>query len=255
MKKWEELPAEMQNEQVRYYYETLKKRRFSLALKRVFDIVVSTVLLIFLFPLFLILAIAIKIDSRGPVFYRQERITRYGKVFRIHKFRTMVDNADEKGTLVTVKNDSRVTRVGKMIRECRLDEISQLIDVFVGNMTFVGTRPEVVKYVDRYLPIMRATLLLPAGITSEASILYKDEEKLLDGADNVDNVYVEKVLPGKMYYNLRSIEKFSFWCDIATMFKTVFAVLGKKYEADAVGEEEFCLLIKNIDNSRKNDRS
>ncbi len=245
MKKWDELPLEMQTEEVRHYYEALKKKSSSLICKRIFDIIVSAFLLIILLPVFLVLALAIKIDSPGPVFYRQERVTRYGKHFRIHKFRTMVDNADKKGTLVTVKNDSRVTRVGKLIRECRLDEISQLIDVFLGDMTFVGTRPEVVKYVDRYAPVMRATLLLPAGVTSEASILYKDEDKLLEGAVNVDDAYVEKVLPAKMYYNLRSIENFSFVGDIGTMFKTVFAVLGKKYPSDPAAEEEFAKRLKN----------
>lgn len=111
-------------------------------------------------------------------------------------------------------------------------------------MTFVGTRPEVVKYVERYAPVMMATLLLPAGVTSEASILYRDEDKLLDGAENVDDVYVEKVLPGKMYYNLKSIERFGFLRDMETMFKTVFAVMGKNYEADKVGEAEFRALIE-----------
>lgn len=243
MKKWDELPAEMRTEEVRYYYDILCKKKFSLAMKRLFDIVVSALMLVVLSPVFLILAIAIKIDSPGPVFYRQERVTTYGKRFHIHKFRTMVENADKKGSLVTIKNDSRVTRVGSLIRKCRLDEISQLIDVFFGDMTFVGTRPEVVKYVDRYAPVMMATLLLPAGVTSEASILYKDEAKLLDGAEDVDDVYVEKVLPGKMYYNLKSIEKFSFWRDISTMFKTIFAVLGKEYQADEKGEAEFLASI------------
>ena len=234
----------MQTEEVRWYYDILCKKKFSLAMKRLFDIVVSALMLVILSPLFLILAIAIKIDSRGPVFYRQERVTQYGKRFRIHKFRTMVNNADKKGSLVTVKNDSRVTRVGKLIRKCRIDEISQLIDVFLGDMSFVGTRPEVVKYVDRYAPAMMATLLLPAGVTSEASILYKDEDKLLDGAENVDDVYVERVLPGKMYYNLKSIEAFGFWKDIGTMFKTVFAVLGKEYEGDYFPVEEEVEILK-----------
>ncbi len=243
LKKWEQLPTEMQTAEVKKYYDILAKKKGSLIMKRIFDIVISLIMLIILFPIFLILAIAIKIDSKGPVFYRQERVTTYGRRFKIHKFRTMVNNADKKGTLVTVKNDSRVTRVGKLIRKCRLDEVSQLIDVFLGDMTFVGTRPEVVKYVDRYAPIMMATLLLPAGVTSEASILYKDEDTLLDGVENTDDVYVEKVLLGKMYYNLKSIEKFSFWRDIGTMFKTVFAVLGKDYEADEVGEAEFAASI------------
>lgn len=229
MKKWDGLPAEMRTEEVRYYYDILCKKKFSLAMKRLFDVVVSSFMLVVLSPVFLILAIAIKIDSPGPVFYRQERVTTYGKRFRIHKFRTMVNNADIKGSLVTVKNDSRVTRVGSLIRKCRLDEISQLIDVFFGDMTFVGTRPEVVKYVEKYKPEYMATLLLPAGITSEASIRYKDEAELLEAADDVDRVYIEEVLPGKMKFNLQSIKEFSFWGDIATMFRTVFAVLGKDY--------------------------
>ncbi|MBE6584714.1 MAG: sugar transferase [Ruminococcaceae bacterium] len=228
LKKWEKLPPEMQTEEVRKYYDILKKKRVSLFFKRAFDIVVSLIMLIVLSPLFLILAIAIKIDSRGPVFYRQVRVTQYNKRFRIFKFRSMVQNAD-KGSLVTVGNDSRVTRVGKLVRKCRLDEISQLIDVFRGKMTFVGTRPEVPKYTEQYTPEMMATLLLPAGVTSIASIMYKDEDELLDGVEDTDKVYVQKVLPAKMRYNLYAIEHFSFFGDIGTMFKTVFAVLGKKY--------------------------
>lgn len=244
MKKWDELPVEMQTEEIRYYYDILCKKKFNLVMKRLFDIFVSAIMLVVLSPVFLILAIAIKVDSPGPVFYRQERVTTYGKRFLIHKFRTMVNNADKKGSLVTVKNDSRMTRVGHLIRKCRLDEISQLIDVFIGDMTFVGTRPEVVKFVNRYAPVMMATLLLPAGVTSEASVLYKDEDKLLDGIENVDDVYVEKVLSRKMYYNLRSIENFNFISDIGTIFKTVFAVLGKDYEADKAGEEKFAKIVQ-----------
>lgn len=228
MRKWDHLPAEMQTDDVRYYYDILKRRRFSLIIKRAFDIVVSLIMLVILSPVFLLLAIAIKIDSRGPVFYRQERVTRYGKRFRIHKFRTMIQNAD-KGLQVTVKNDARVTRVGKLIRKFRLDEISQLLDVLSGNMTFVGTRPESVKYTEAYTSKMMATLLLPAGITSLASIYYKDEADLLDGADDADKAYVEKILPAKMYYNLKAIETFGFWSDIKIMFMTFFAVLGKEY--------------------------
>ena len=231
LKKWEKLPPEMQTEEVRKYYDILRKKRFSLFFKRVFDIIVSGLMLLILFPIFLILAIAIKIDSRGPVFYRQVRITQYNKKFRIFKFRSMVQNAD-KGSQVTVKGDARVTRVGKLVRKCRLDEISQLIDVFRGKMTFVGTRPEVPKYTEQYTPEMMATLLLPAGVTSLASIYYKDEAELLDGCDDTDKVYVEQVLPGKMKYNLRAIEKFSFFGDIKVMFMTVFAVLGKEYRED-----------------------
>lgn len=237
IRKWEKLPADMQTAQVRKYYEILRKKNVSLFFKRVFDVVVSAIMLVILSPLFLILAIAIKIDSRGPVFYRQERVTQYGKRFRIFKFRSMVENAD-KGSQVTVDHDLRITRVGKLIRKCRLDEISQLIDVFRGTMTFVGTRPEVPKYVERYTPEMKATLLLPAGVTSLASIYYKDEAELLDGAEDTDKVYVDKILPAKMYYNLKAIERFGFWRDIKTMFMTVFAVLGKEYNGDYVSPEE-----------------
>lgn len=227
IKKWEKLPPEMQNEAVRPYYEKLRKKNFSLFWKRVFDFFVSTLMLIILLPLFLILAIAIKIDSRGPVFFRQERVTQYGKKFRIFKFRTMVNNADKKGSQVTVSNDKRITKVGKFIRKCRLDEVSQLIDVWRGTMSFVGTRPEVPKYVERYTDEMMATLLLPAGVTSEASIKFKDEDELLKDAENVDDTYVEVVLPQKMEYNFQSLKSYGFWRDIGTMFKTVFAVLKR----------------------------
>lgn len=227
LKKWEKLPDILRIPEVKEYYDILKKKQISMLFKRIFDIVVSFIMLIALSPVFLILAIAIKLDSKGPVFYRQVRVTKYGRKFRIFKFRTMVQNADKIGTQVTVKGDSRVTKVGSVIRKYRLDEICQLIDVFRGTMTFVGTRPEVPKYVDAYTPEMMATLLLPAGVTSEASIFYKDEEKLLDGAEDTDKTYIEKVLPDKMKYNLASIKKFSFWGDIAIMFKTVGAVLWK----------------------------
>ena len=229
--KWEQLPREMQTEEVRKYYDILKKKKVSLFFKRAFDLVMSVIALIVLSPVYLILAIAIKIDSPGPVFYRQERVTQYGKRFRIHKFRTMVQNAD-KGSQVTVNNDSRITRVGKVIRDCRLDEIAQLIDVIQGTVTLVGVRPESPKFVAAYTDEMMATLLLPAGVTSLASIYYKDEAKLLDGVEDTDKVYIEKILPGKMYYNLKGIEQFSFWSDIKVMLMTVFAVLGKEYKGD-----------------------
>lgn len=229
---WDKLPDNMQTDAVRPYYEALKKQTLSLFFKRLFDIVVSALMLIILSPFFLILAIAIKIDSAGPVFYRQVRVTQYGKSFRIFKFRSMVSNADKIGTQVTVSNDSRITRVGRFIRNFRLDELCQLIDVFRGTMTFVGTRPEVPKYVDSYTPEMMATLLLPAGVTSEASILYKDEAELLDKAEDADKVYVAEVLPAKMIYNLQSLKNFSFLSDIATMFRTVLAVLGKDYSKE-----------------------
>ena len=227
LKKWEALPDNLRTDAVRPYYDLLAKRKGSLLLKRCFDVVVSALMLLVLSPVFLVLAIAIKLDSPGPVFYRQVRVTQYGKEFRIFKFRSMVSDADKRGSLVTVSGDSRITRVGGFIRKCRLDELCQLIDILRGTMTFVGTRPEVPKYVAAYTPEMMATLLLPAGVTSEASILYKDEAELLDAAEDVDAVYIREVLPGKMKYNLDALKNFSFFSDIATMFRTVFAVLGK----------------------------
>ncbi|MBM6804640.1 sugar transferase, partial [Mediterraneibacter glycyrrhizinilyticus] len=187
--------------------------------------IVACLLLIVLSPVLVVLSVLIKVDSEGPIFFRQVRVTRYGKPFRIFKFRTMVNNADKIGTQVTTKGDARVTRVGRKLRGCRLDELPQLINIVTGDMTFVGTRPEVEKYVAKYTDEMKATLLLPAGVTSMASIEYKDEEKLLESADNADEVYVDKILPEKMKYNLEAIEKFSFWQDLRTMAATVIAVI------------------------------
>ena len=228
--KWEELPQNMQTPEVLEYYNILKKKKFSLFFKRLFDFTVSLIMLIILSPVFLVLAVAIKLDSPGPVFYRQVRVTQYGKKFRIFKFRSMVSNADKIGTQVTVCNDRRITKVGKLIRKCRLDEICQLIDILRGTMTFVGTRPEVPKYVESYTPEMMATLLLPAGVTSLASIMYKDEDELLSGAEDTDKTYIEDVLPGKMKYNLQAISNYSFFDDIKIMFMTIFTVLGKEYK-------------------------
>lgn len=224
LKKWEELPENMKNDYVRKYYDILYAKRISLFAKRIFDIIFGVLVLVILSPVFLVISIAIKLDSRGPIMFRQTRITQYGKKFRIFKFRTMVTNAEKIGTQVTTKNDSRITKVGKTLRKYRLDEIPQLLNVIEGDMSFVGTRPEVVKYVERYSQEMMATLLLPAGITSEASINYKDEEQLLASAIDADETYINEVLPGKMKYNLESLENFSFFGDIRTMFRTVFAM-------------------------------
>lgn len=225
MKKWSELPQNMQTDAVKVYYDILKSKTASLILKRIFDIIVSSVLIVICSPIMLILAICIKIDSKGPVMFRQRRVTTYNRVFRIFKFRTMVNDAEKKGTQVTTNNDPRVTKVGKIIRGCRLDELPQLFNVFLGDMTFVGTRPEVEKYVAEYTDEMMATLLLPAGITSVASIKYKDEERLLQAAENTDEVYIKEVLPEKMKYNLEALKNFSFFGDIKIMFQTVLAVM------------------------------
>lgn len=225
LKNWNKLPEYMRTDEVRPYYDLLQRKKISLFFKRVFDIVVSLIMIILCSPILLIISILIVKDSKGGVFYRQERVTQYGRVFRIFKFRTMVQNADQIGTQVTVSNDSRITKIGSKLRNCRLDELPQLFNIFLGDMTFVGTRPESVHYVKSYTNEMYATLLLPAGVTSEASIQYKDEADLLDQADDVDSVYINEVLPEKMKYNLNSIKEFSFFKEIATMFRTVFAVL------------------------------
>lgn len=227
--KYEDLPESMKNDSVKKYYDILAKKKFSLAIKRIFDIIFSLLLLILLLPVLVLLAIAIKIDSKGPVFYRQERITKNGKSFRIFKFRTMVQNADKIGSLVTVGNDSRITRIGKVIRKIRLDELPQLINILKGEMSFVGTRPEVKKYVEKYTDEMMATLLMPAGVTSYASIMYKDEDEVISNLQKsgktVDEIYIKDVLPEKMKYNLEYIRKFSFGYDIRLCFKTVIGVL------------------------------
>lgn len=230
LRKWDDLPKFMKCDEVKEYYDILIQHKMSLKLKRVFDLIVSIILIIICaFPM-IIIAVMIVVDSKGGIFYRQERVTAYGKKFKIHKFRTMIENADKIGSTVTINEDSRVTRVGKFLRKYRLDELPQLLDVIVGDMTFVGTRPECAKYVKRYTPKMRATLLLPAGITSEASIHYKNEAALLDLADDIDKVYVEKILPNKMKYNLESIRRFNIFGEILTMLRTVFVVIEKVNE-------------------------
>ena len=225
MKKWNELPEDLRISEAKEYYDILQCHKISLLAKRIFDIIVAGILLILLFPVFLALSLMIKLDSQGPVIFKQVRITTYGRKFKIYKFRTMVNNADKMGTQVTTKGDVRVTRIGKFLRKCRLDELPQLINILKGDMTFVGTRPEVEKYVVHYTNEMKATLLLPAGVTSRTSIEYKDEKRLLENAENADEVYINQVLPEKMEYNLKSIKNFSIVEDIKTMFATVFAVI------------------------------
>lgn len=228
--KWDELPGFMRTAEVRPYWEILWRRRGQLWLKRLFDFSAALIALVLLAVPMAFIALWIRLDGPGPVIYRQERVTTYGRRFRIHKFRTMVTDAERIGAAVTVVGDPRITRAGKTLRHLRLDELPQLIDVIRGDMSFVGTRPETVKFVERYKPVYYATLLMPAGITSEASIRYKDEDRLLEAAADVDKVYLEKVLPAKMAWNLESIERFRFLREILTMLRTVFAVFGKEYE-------------------------
>ena len=230
LKKWEDLPEFMRVDEVKPYWEALCRKKVQLFLKKVFDLIAAFILFVLLLIPMLVIAIVIKLDSQGSVFYRQERVTAYGKRFRIHKFRTMVTNAERIGTAVTVGNDSRITKAGSRLRKVRLDELPQIIDVLQGNMSFVGTRPEAIKYVEKYEPEWYATLLQPAGITSECSIHFKDEDKLLDNAYDVDKVYMERVLPEKMRWNLESIKSFSFARDLKTMLRTLATVLGKDYE-------------------------
>lgn len=221
MKSFDKLPKQFQCEEVKYYYDILSKKTGSLVLKRITDLIFAVMLLVLLIIPIIIIAVAVKATSKGPVFYRQVRVTTYGRNFKILKFRTMVENADKIGSLVTTDSDSRVTKVGRFLRKYRLDELPQIFNVLSGSMSVVGTRPEVPKYVEQYKPEYLATLLIPAGITSLASIMYKDEEKLLSSEQDVDKVYIEKILPEKMKYNLQYTENFGFRSDLKLMLKTV----------------------------------
>lgn len=229
LKEFKELPKEMQNDSVLKYYDILKQKKIMLLLKRFLDFIGSLILLILLSPILIILAILIKIDSKGPVFYRQERVTTNGKIFKIFKFRTMIQDADKRGALITGKQDGRITRIGNKIRKCRLDELPQLINILKGEMSFVGTRPEVKKYVDMYTDEMKATLLMPAGVTSMASIKFKDEDEIISkqtkSGKTVDEAYVNDILPEKMKWNLEYIEKFSILEDIKICIETIGKVV------------------------------
>ncbi len=229
MRAFEKLPAQFQNDSVKAYYDILSKRQGSIILKRVFDIIVSLILLVFLIIPIAVISILIKVNSPGPVLFKQKRVTTYGRVFKIYKFRTMVVNAESLGSKVTTKNDARVTSIGKTLRKFRLDELPQIFNVIGGSMSFVGTRPEVQKYVDLYDDEYYATLLLPAGITSLTSIKFKDEENLLSAivdTEKIDETYVKTILPQKMEYNLQYTKEFGFLSDIKIMFKTVKEVIS-----------------------------
>lgn len=229
LKKWEDLPAELQIPEVRKYYDILSKKKGQLVLKRAFDIAASLGLIVVLSPVFAVTAIAVRAESEGPAMYRQNRITTYGRTFRIHKFRSMYVGSD-RGPQLTMSGDSRVTPVGRFIRKYKIDEIGQLIDVLKGDMTFVGVRPSVPKYVYEYTNEMKATLLLPAGITSIASIYYRNENELLDNTKDPDKLYLEEILPDKMIYNLQGMEKLSPVYDLKILLMTVLTVFGKDYK-------------------------
>lgn len=231
LRPWRLLPDEMRTKEVRKYYNILMKHRMWLKVKRAFDVVVAGIMLAVLIIPMGIIALAIRLDSPGPVFFRQARVTQYGKIFRIYKFRTMVDNASKLGVAVTVDNDSRITKVGAFLRKYRMDEFPQLFNILAGDMTLVGTRPEVPKYVKKYTKEMYATLLLPAGLTSRTSIAYKDEDKLLGKAvdeESTDNIYINEVLPAKMRYNLESMKHFGVQADASVLWDTFTSVVGSE---------------------------
>lgn len=234
LKAFDSLPEEFKNDATYTFYKKLEKRKVSLFCKRAFDVVVSFIILIILLIPMVIIAVAIKSDSKGSVLFCQKRVTAFGKEFKIYKFRTMVQNAESLGAAVTTHGDVRITKVGRFLRKYRLDEFPQLINILKGDMSFVGTRPEVPKYVSAYTPQMYATLLLPAGITSLASIKYKDEERLISESTDADKTYIEEILPEKMKYNIEYLENFSFFGDIKLMFMTFFAVIAPEKEDTGV---------------------
>ncbi len=225
MKSFSDLPSELRTEAVRPYYDILKKKQWSLFWKRVIDIIASLLLIVILALPMLVIALLVKVTSKGPVIYKQVRVTTYGRQFRIWKFRTMCTDADKIGELVTKAGDSRVTKIGGILRKYRLDELPQIFHVLSGKMSIVGTRPEVPKYVEAYTPSMMATLLMPAGVTSLASIMFKDEAQLLEGCEDIDAQYINVILPQKMEYNLKYISRFGFRRDMYLIFKTIVEVL------------------------------
>ena len=226
LKKYEVLQDKIKNKYVEFYYEILNHKKLQLFIKRTFDFIGAMVGSILLAPVILVIAIIVKVDSKGPIFFKQVRITQYGREFNILKFRTMIVNAEKLGAQVTSKNDTRVTNIGRVLRKYRLDELPQILNILKGDLSFVGTRPEVPRYVNYYTEEMLATLLMPAGVTSQASIEFKDEEKILSSSINVDKEYIEKVLPLKMNYNLKYLEEFTIMQDIKIIIKTVGVVLG-----------------------------
>ena len=205
--------------------DVLARRKPQLIAKRAMDIVLSACALAILWPLLLLIALAIWIDDPGPVFYRQVRVGRNGKTFRIFKFRSMVMDADKKGLAITVGRDSRITRVGAVLRKTKLDELVQLLNVLFGQMSFVGPRPEVPKYVELYTPYQRQVLLVRPGITDYASIAYRNENDLLAGAPNPETMYIEQIMPDKIELNMKYLREISPLADIRLILKTIVAVI------------------------------
>lgn len=223
---WDALPAALRTQEVRPYYQALARRPWRLFVKRLFDVLLSLLLLLPLLPLMLVLALVIRLDSPGPSVFTQQRVTKNGRLFTIYKFRTMKQDAQSKGPQVTQDGDLRITRLGRPLRALRLDELPQLINILKGDMSFVGTRPESPRYVAGYAPEYYATLLLPAGLTSRASVLYKDEARLLSRAQDADAVYLNDILPRKMRYNLQSLARFSLRDEALVLVSTGLAVVG-----------------------------
>ena len=221
------MPEFMKNKEVMKYHKILRRKKTQIFLKRCFDLIFSIILAALMLPFMAVVYFIIKFDSPGKVIFKQKRVTRYGKIFYVYKFRTMVENAEKLGTQVTTDGDNRITKSGKWLRKFRIDEFPQIFNIIKGDLSFVGTRPEVPKYVKHYTPEMMATLLLPAGVTSPASILYKDEAEFLKGSKNPDETYVNEILPQKMTYNLEYIKNFGLIYDIKIMIKTIIAVIKK----------------------------
>ena len=215
----------MNNDQPLEIAALLARRRPQLIAKRAMDIAISAAALCVLWPVFLLIALAIVIDDPGPVFYRQVRVGRGGRPFRIFKFRTMVVDADKKGLSITVGRDSRITRVGAFLRKTKLDELAQLLNVLCGQMSFVGPRPEVPRYVELYTPYQRQVLLVRPGITDYASIAYRNENDLLAGADDPEKMYSETIMPDKIELNMKYLREISPLADLRLILKTVIAVI------------------------------
>lgn len=194
-------------------------------MKRLFDIAASGLGLLVLLPLFAVLAVWIKLDSRGPVFYRQTRVGRYNKDFRLFKFRSMRVGADKQGLITVGGHDPRITRSGYFIRKYKLDELPQLINVFIGDMSLVGPRPEVREYVDMYTPEQMHVLDVRPGITDMASIRYRNENELLETVEDPDKYYVDVIMQDKLRINLEYVAKHSFWFDIKLIFKTFYTIV------------------------------
>lgn len=228
IKRFDDLPERVRLPEVKPYFDRLRKKSFQLFLKRVFDIFVAAVVLIILSPVLIIAALAVGIGSKGPVFYLQERVGRNGKPFRIIKFRTMVVNADKAGAQITVGGrDPRITRVGYVLRKTSIDELPQMINILKGDMSLVGTRPEVERYVKEYTPEMMATLLMRPGVTGSSSLKYSCENEMLKGQENPEEYYINKILPDKMAINLEYTRDFSVLTDLKILCKTAVCVFKR----------------------------